>query len=176
MNFILGLIAALLVRYLILTWNSKNKPTSDGYEVLKLPAFYGYIGVIGLAAFIGVCISAVEQFAAKGMPTIGLIIVAGTVMLSVLWLGILLMLWTWVFEIKINEQEIIQRSRTGKESSLKWTDVKQVSFDSLSLQVTLTDGVKKIKCHQHSDGFEKLVAQIKTKLNLDRQELGIPEY
>ena len=91
-----------------------------------------------------------------------------------LWLGVIIILWTWVYEIRINDEKILQRSRLGKETSISWADVKNVTFDTLSLEVTITDGTKKIKCHQHSFGFELLLDKIKMKMNIDSQQLGIP--
>ena len=176
MNFIIGLTMAFLIKYSVLIWSNKNRPNSDGYDVLRLPGFYGYMGVIGLGVFIGVIITALKQIIPKGMPSIDLIIVASLVILPLLWLSLVLIMWTWVFEIRLNEEEIVQRGMLGKLSAIKWSEVKNVSFDSLSLQVTIKDGVNKIKCHQHSDGFEKLVKLINEKLNLNRQELGIPDY
>lgn len=176
MYFIYGLIIALLFRQFVLTWNNRTKKETSGYLILKLPKFYGYIGVIGLAGVIGVGASALEQLVYQGFPSIELMIAIVIMLIVFAGLGVLLILQTWVFEIRVNEQEIIQRSRMGKETSVQWTEVKDVKFSSLSLELAITDGVKKVKCHQHSVGFEKLIEQIKLKVNLDIQQLRLPEF
>lgn len=136
---------------------------------LKLPFFYTFIGAVGL---IGTLIFGTSELLTRGsdqwIGIIFFILIFGGLSTSILLTGQL-------YQVELLEYDLIQTTWLGKTKRIKWNDISFISFGQVSLELTVSNGITKIKAHSHMIGFDNLITELETKLTLKRVNLGLIE-
>ena len=134
-----------------------DKPTT-----LQLPNFYGLIGIICVAFWISVPFYIYVNEGIDGLA-IGI-----PFTIIYLLLPVSLVMPRWNMKVIILENELVKISFIGIKKKMLLEDIKSISFNKWTLELTLKDGNITMKCHQHLIGFEKLL------IKLEKHGIEIP--
>jgi hypothetical protein len=169
-NIAPGVIISLIMALLYAASKKKPKDAGDGNFILQLPKFYAWFGLLmimgGIALVKYTFIYARESDRAIGAVACIIALLAGM----------------WVFakgyisQIKVTDSGLIETTIFGKEKTILWSEVKKISFGTISLELTIRSADKKIKAHQHLVGFQELVYKLESKTGKSRFEMGIPGF
>lgn len=85
--------------------------------------------------------------------------------------GIILCLMTWMNQITLNSEEIIQRNMWGKTKSIKIHEIKSITFNPISLYLKINDGIVIIKCHDHLKGIEEIINTMTERTGITRNQM-----
>lgn len=162
--FTSGIIAYL---YKTTTENVMRKP--DGFFELKPSKFYWFFGIIWLV-MAGAVLIWIFWFPDK---------------LMLLWLaitlvfgggfGMYMILFYLNYRLRFDEETIFLRNLLGKESSLKWNEIRHISYGSISSYVKIqTKNRDKMKITYYLTGFKVFVAMMELKTQWTAKELKLP--
>ena len=132
--------------------------------VLHLPDFYGKIG-IGSIIFGGlISVDTLFNEGIEGMllslPVFGFFAL----------LGALLVAGRRVMKVKVYDTKIVKVSFIGTSKEIQFANIREVKFNRSTLELKLRDGSKRIKCHAHLVGFERIIAKLE-EYNIDISHL-----
>jgi hypothetical protein len=165
---IVAFAVSLTMALLISTSLKLPKEDEQGNKILVLPKFYLIIGLFSICVSLAVVIAG--TFTANQDEIIFVILIA-TLFLS---LGIPLFLIGKNFKLVITTKELIHTNIFGKTKSIKWEEIKSISFGKISLELKIKTDLVKIKIHQHSVGFPYLIDTIESKTNYTKKSMRIP--
>lgn len=161
-SYIAILIQALVFALLFAYFNhlsNKRPKIGDGAFIFRMPLLVGIIGVLSVIAGIA---TAIYGFLWGDYQTqdfwwilLGVVLMVG--------LGIPLILVTWIQEIRLDDEAIVQRTLLGKIRKIHYEEIEAITFGLLSQQLKITKGSTHIKCHRYTIGFADLLKIIQAK-------------
>ena len=90
--------------------------------------------------------------------------------------GIYLLLETWVQKVIINESNILQKKLWGDIVTISWNEIKDITYNGLSAQLSIVGSAGTLKIHKDSVGFPTLLDIIEMRYGKSAKDLGCPEY
>jgi hypothetical protein len=148
---------------------TKTPPTNEaGHPVL--PRFYGIMGAFACAAGLGLAgYFLLWHYSPDDLIALLLILVMA------FGLDLPLLLMAYVARLTLTPEGLHRTTALGRQRFVRWADIESVRYGAVSMEVTVSDGRQKIKCHAHAVGFPRLVEALSQHLGRSRAELGIPE-
>lgn len=141
-----------------------------GHPVLVMPRFYGILGALACAVGLGLAgYFLLWHYNPDDLVALLLIV------LMAAGLGLPLLLVGFVAKLTLTPEGLERTTALGRQRFIRWADIESVSYGAVSMEVTISDGRQRIKCHAHAIGFERLVEALSQHLGRSRAELGIPQ-
>lgn len=171
-NFMQYGIIAFIVALTLMFLQKQSKKTpvvnEQGNPVLRLPKLYGIIGIIASVLGDFILIFAILFFDEEDIihQVILFLLFAGC--------GIPLMLQGFRHEVVLTDEGIVVKNMIGKVKSVRWENITTARFNSLTLELKISDGTTTVKCHHHLVGFDLLVDRIVERSGLRRVEMRVP--
>jgi hypothetical protein len=137
-------------------------PSENGKIVLKMSKIYGIVGVLSMIGSIIVIILAFLNGAFLGED---LIYAVGIIAFFFL-LGLLLVLYTRNTMVEATSEKIAYIGLAGKRKEIRWNQVKAMSFNPSSKEITLKSKSTKIKLHIHLKGIGSLIKIIEQNVDV----------
>ncbi|RKP57944.1 hypothetical protein D7Z26_00045 [Cohnella endophytica] len=150
------LVISFFMNYATRMSNKIIDPNGQGEITLKLNRMYSIVGYVSIVFFL--TLEIIFSFSAEfnwGFFSISSILII---------LGIILILGGKFYRIILSSEGITQYSFLNKYSFIKWDEITQISFNSLSQEVKVRSQFKGIKIHTHMVGFENFIEIIKTNV------------
>lgn len=144
-----------------------NRMNLKNQTVLKLPIFYSIFGGVALAGTLTFGISELlTRTPDQWLGITGFLLIFSGLSVSILLAGQL-------YRVELTETELIQTTWLGRTKRLKWVNISKISFWDTTLELTITDGIAKIKVHSYMLGFSELVSELEQRMNSKREEFGL---
>ena len=156
-NILPVLIVTLLMSYLYSASKKKPKYDEKGNIILKLPAFYHLFGValmiggIGLICYVFFFNNKIDKMYGIIFSLIGIIP------------GVLFFVKGYISNIVLNETGITENTMFGKQKTIKWNELLDVTFGKMSQELNMKGGSNNIKAHIHLVGFPTLIEKLEEK-------------
>lgn len=167
---IYGLIAisvGLALSYLKSATAPQVSSADSGQLFLRMNKFYGIISIIGI--FLGILISTMIVITDEPF------IIAAITLLIFLGSGIPLFLLYKNHYLKFANRIIEVKNYLGRQQSILWIDIQNISFNHFSGLLTISDKQgSKIKIHQHVVGLSTFVKTMEEKTNWTAEKLRLP--
>ncbi|MBL3654634.1 PH domain-containing protein [Fulvivirga sediminis] len=161
---------AIIVMFCLMS-ASKKQPQVDvrGNVILKLPIFYLIIGLFAVIGAIAVLIHGLINHEPESPFALLFIVI------MMLGLGIPLLLMGLNFRLIIKDEGVEQRTMLGQTQKIEWSEIHDVSFGKVSLELNIISDSNKIKVHMHSIGFVTLLEALESHTDFNRIKIGIPQ-
>lgn len=85
-------------------------------------------------------------------------------------LGLYLILMRRYSNIEFDDEIIEYQSALKKKATIRWGDIKDVSFGVVSHELVISDGRSKVKAHRMIKNFNKLVEVVHDKVPLELRQ------
>lgn len=143
----------------------------SGQFNLRMNKLYGIMGIIGLV--FGLLFLIFLPLTTE--PNDSGIWLAVILMLLIFWgTGIPCLMYYRNHRVTFDDNSIVATSLYGKIKEIKWTDIEDIRFKSMSGLLILTTKDDKLKVHQHLVGLSKLIEFVENKTKWTRKELKVP--
>jgi len=136
-------------------------PLSEGKIVLKLSKIYGIAGVLSIITSVIFAIIAIFSGSVSKDDILSVLAIVALFLL----LGLILVLYSRNTMIEASADKVVYTGLTGKKKEIRWSQIKQVSFNNNSKEVTLKSNSTKIKIHIHYRGIRSLLILIKENVD-----------
>jgi len=170
-NLFVGVAIAGSLAILQKSSDRKAEPTSTGQYHLKMPMFYGILGVVGWAFGTFFLSMIVVSFAEMNNAVIAMSF-AVTAMFFIV--GSFCFLYYWNHEAKFDDKSIEVTDHYGHSNKLDWKDVKNITFGHFSGQLIIETADRKVKVHQHLSGVASLSEMIEATTDWTSKDLKLP--
>ncbi|UII28161.1 PH domain-containing protein [Fulvivirga maritima] len=160
-----------LIIMMFLMSASKKQPKVDdkGNVILKLPIFYLIVGLLAVFGAVAVLVYGLINHEPESPFALLFTVVL------ILGLAVPLLLMGLNFRLIIKDAGVEQRTMLGKTKAIEWSDIQDVSFGKVSLELKIISNNNKIKVHMHSIGFGTLLEAIESHTDFNRIKIGIPQ-
>lgn len=167
----ISLVVGLALAYLKKGASQSGGQTVNGLVVLKMNKLYGIIGIISI--IFGFGFSLLPVLSNEYNSVMFLIVL---IMLLIFWgAGIPCWLYYKNHKLEFDGEKIIVKNVLGKEKTIQWSEINQITFSHFSSYLTIIDSKgEKIKIHQHIVGLSSFAKMIETKTSWKVKELKFP--
>ena len=132
----------------------KNIKKQEYKGIHYIPKYYGIGGVIALLISFITVVSTIK-YGITGSKIM--------VIIMMLMCGMYIILYTWVYKIEINENEIRQTNIFGKSKKISFNQVEKTKYNQLNTSLDLYDLSNRIQCSVKLVHFEKIVKILNEK-------------
>ena len=164
---LIAISVSLALAYLKKGATTKFFLTGSGKLILRMNKLYAVMGLIGfiLGLFITIMI----------VITKGPLLVAAIVLIIFWGTGIPCWIYYRNHILKFDDKAIEVKSFYGKDGSILWSDISDISFNHFSGLLTILDnkGII-IKIHQHIVGLSSFVKMLEQKTSWTAEKLRMP--
>ena len=168
-DILIPIVVSMVMAFLVAA--SKKTPIEDetGSKVLRFPTFYKIVAyfVMGFGLFFLISSIFTGNNEDWGFG-IGMFVFCA-------FLSVPLFLCCYNYRLKINSEFLEQSNLLRKVKRIRWDEIKGMSFDIISQQITIRGEKQKITVHAHLIGFTFLLEQIERKTGYTRKKLGITD-
>ncbi|MCF8461289.1 MAG: hypothetical protein K9G46_11240 [Flavobacteriales bacterium] len=170
-NLFVGVAIAGALAILQRSSERKSAPSASGQFHLKMPMFYGVLGVMGWVFgtfFLSMLIVAIAE-----MRTVIILVGIGVSAMMFI-VGSFCFLYYWNHEVKFDQTSVEVTDHYGNTAKIKWTQVVDMNFGPISGQLTIKSAERSMKVHQHLSGVISLVDVIESTTRWTARELKLP--
>lgn len=166
---LIGVAVFLAMLYLNKATARKVEPVEEGTYVLRIHRLYQIIGFLGLGLGVVVFLLPLIQ---GGMEALPIALAMGGMFAA---LGGGCMLWYKNHYLRFDAEKIAARNWLGRITEVQWTEIKSISFNSLSGLLSIRDckGVA-VKAHMHLVGLGVFMQEVEQKTSWTAKEVGLP--
>lgn len=159
----------LALDYLNKASSKKVSKNENGWHELRMNRLYQFIGIsTGILGLSFLYLTIGEQYSSS-------LIIILVISLGFTGLGFTCFLWYRNHKLRFNNKTIITSNVYGKQNSLNWEDISNISFNGVSGQITLTNKAgNTVKAHQHLVGLSSFVELIELKTKWTVKALKLP--
>ncbi|MFL0267812.1 hypothetical protein [Candidatus Clostridium radicumherbarum] len=160
-SIIIIIVVSLFMSYLMSSSKKEIAANEEGFLVFKMNKAYGIVGTLGIIA-----IFIVGIIASLGtVKTISGALVVLLISILLLLLCLPLLLVSRNQKIMVSDEKILFYSMTGKLKEILWTDINEVKFNKVSLELKLITNSTSIKLHMHLVGFNRFLELMEMNLS-----------
>ncbi len=155
------------IGYLNRGTQSQVASTGSGQYSLKMNTLYGVISILGI--LLGLIIATMIILEDDSL------IYAVIILFMFLGSGVPLFLLYKNHYLKFDSRVVEVKNFIGRQKSIQWLVVQNISFNHLSGLLTISDSHEnKIKIHQHIVGFATFIKTLEEKTNWTAEQLRLP--
>ncbi len=159
------------VAYLYKTTTQDVSRNADGFFELRASKFYLFFGIIWLV------MSAAVLIGVLWFPNEYILLWIALTFVFGLGLGVYFLLFYLNYKLRFDEETIFLRGLLGKESSVKWSEIRNISYGSISGYVKIqTKNREKMKITYYLTGFKAFVEMMEIKTQWTAKELKLPMH